>query len=337
MKAWELGPQTGLNGLRLAERPVPEPQPGEALVRVQASCLNHRDLLALRGAYGAIKPHDRIPLSDGVGTIEAIVGDDHGLAPGARVIAPHFVNWHDGQFNPSMFGQDLGIARDGWLAEYICLPTASLIAVPDALTTDAAATLAAAGATAWHSLVTFGVVQPGELVLAPGTGGVAIIALQIARALGAEVAITSSSDEKLERCCALGANYLVNYRSNPDWTSRLLAQTGGRGADVVVDTVGLGQIEQTFAASAPNGRIALIGGLAGALTSAPNMFGLIAKNLTLKGITSGSRAMLADLMELVVRAGIEPVIDRTFDFDEVGQACAHLDGGGHIGKVLIRN
>ena len=106
---------------------------------------------------------------------------------------------------------------------------------------------------------------------------------------------------------------------------------------MVVDTVGLGQIEQTFAASAPNGRIALIGGLAGALTSAPNMFGLIAKNLTLKGITSGSRAMLADLMELVVRAGIEPVIDRTFDFDEAGQACAHLDEGGHIGKVLIRN
>jgi len=336
MKAWELGPQTSLAGLRCSDRPVPEPQPGEALVRVHATCLNHRDLLALRGTYGPPKPHDRIPLSDGVGTITAIAGEAHGLAPGTRVIAPHFVTWRDGPFSPAAFAQDLGISRDGWLAEYVCLPTAALIAVPDGVTDDTAAALAAAGAAAWHALVSFGAAGPGELILTPGTGGVAIMALQIARALGAEVAITSSSDEKLERCRALGANHLVNYRSHPDWAAALLAQTGGRGADVVVDTVGLGEIEQTLAATAPNGRIALIGALAGAAGSAPDMFGLIGKNLTLKGITSGSRAMLADLLDLVVKAGIEPVIDRRFSFDEAPQACAHLDRGGHMGKVMIR-
>ncbi|HOB12655.1 MAG TPA: NAD(P)-dependent alcohol dehydrogenase [Novosphingobium sp.] len=336
MKAWELGPQTGLDGLRCTDRPLPVPQPGEALVRVHAACLNHRDLLALRGSYGTPRPHERIPLSDGVGTVEAIAGDDCGLAPGTRVIAPHFVNWREGPYNPAFLGQDLGISRDGWLAEYVCLPTAALVAVPDGVSNDTAAALPAAGITAWHALVSFGAVQPGELVLAPGTGGVSIMALQIARALGAEVAITSSSDDKLERCRQLGAAYTVNYRRDPDWVATLLAQTGVRGADVVIDTVGLGAIEQTLSATAPNGRIALIGGLAGAAGTAPNMFGLIGKNLTLKGITSGSRAMLTELLDLVARAKIEPVIDCRFAFDDAPRAFAHLDRGEHMGKVMIR-
>ena len=336
MRAWELGPQTGIEGLRCVEGPVPEPKPGEALIRVHAACLNHRDLLMLRGNYGPPKPHDRIPLSDGVGTILKIAGDDFDLSAGSRVIAPHFVSWHDGPFSPASFAQDLGVSCDGWLAEYICLPTAALIAVPDSVSDESAATLAAAGTTAWHALVAFAGVRPGDLVLVPGTGGVAIMALQIARTLGAEVAITSSSDEKLEHCRTLGARYLINYRSRPDWAAALLEKTGGRGADIVVDTIGLGEIERTLAATAPNGRIALIGGLAAKTGSAPDMFGLIARNLTLKGITSGSRAMLADLLEHVAVTGLQPVIDCRFPFNETLQAYAHLDRGGHLGKVLIR-
>lgn len=335
MKAWELGPQTGLDGLRCTERPIPLPQPGEALIRVHAAGLNHRDLLALRGTYGPLKPQTRIPLSDGIGTIEAIVGDSRRLAPGMRVIAPHFLDWREGPYSPAFLGADLGISHDGWLAEYVCLPTAALVPVPDGVSDASAALLPAAGVTAWHALTAFGGLRPGELVLIPGTGGVAIMALQIARALGAEVAITSSSDDKLARGRALGASYAVNYRDHPDWAAALLAQTGGRGADVVVDTVGLGAIEQTLAATAPNGRIALIGGLGGAAERAPNMFGLIAKNLVLKGITSGSRAMLVDLLELVGRAAIEPLVDRRFAFAEAPAAMAHLARGGHMGKVLI--
>lgn len=335
MKAWEIGAQTGLHSQHLAERPAPEPREGETLIRVRAVCLNHRDLLSLRGLYGARKAEDRIMASDGVGTIECIVGDDHGLAPGQRVIAPHFCGWVDGPFSPAIFGQDLGISRDGWLAEYICLPTAALVAVPDSVSDDVAATLAAAGTTAWHALVPFGGLQRDDLALTLGTGGVAIMALQIAHALGAEVAITSASDDKLERCRTMGARYTVNYRNTSDWAAELLRQTCGRGADVIVDTVGLAEIEQTLTATAPCGRIALIGGLAGQLSRAPDMFGLISKNVTLKGITSGNREMLCDLLSLVAKAGITSLIDQRFSFDEARQACAHLDRGGHMGKVLI--
>lgn len=335
MKAWTFGDQTGLASLRLADLPTPQPKAGETLVRVHAAALNHRDLLTLRGAYGPRKPEDRIPLSDGVGTIVAIEGDHRGLAPGQRVIAPHFASWIDGPFSPAIFAQDVGISRDGWLAEYICLPTASLVGLPDVISDEVAVTLAAAGTTAWHGLVEFAGAKRGDLVLAPGTGGVAIMALHIAKALGAQVAITSSSDEKLERCRELGADFGVNYRSRPDWAAALLEQTGGRGADIVIDTIGLGEIEQTLAVAAPNGRIALIGGLSGAPGHAPNMFGMIGKNLTLKGITSGSRAMLADLVGVVAAKAITPLVDRTFPFAEADQACAHLDRGGHMGKVVI--
>ena len=335
MKAWVLGEQSGLDSLRLVDLPTPQPQPGETLVRVHAAALNHRDLLTLRGTYGPRKPEDRVPLSDGVGTIVTINGDDHGLTPGQRVIAPHFATWIDGPFSPAIFAHDVGISRDGWLAEYICLPTAALIALPGTVADEAAVTLAAAGTTAWHGLVEFARMKAGDLVLAPGTGGVAIMALHIAKALGAQVAITSSSDEKLERCRQLGADFTANYRTRPDWAAALLEQTGGRGADIVVDTIGLGEIEQTLAVAAPNGRIVLIGGLSGAPGEAPNMFGMIGKNLTLKGITSGSRAMLADLVDMVATHRIAPLIDRTFPFAEAEQACAHLDRGGHIGKVVI--
>ncbi len=335
MKAWTLGPQDGLKSLSLVEKPIPEPVMGEALIRVEAACLNHRDLLILRGQYGARKREDCVALSDGVGVIEKIEGASHGLSPGQRVIAPHFVQWTDGPYSPSIFARDLGVTRDGWLAGHICLPAQSLVPVPDGMLVETAATLAAAGTTVWHAISVFAKTGPGDLVLAPGTGGVSIFALQLAKALGASVAITSSSDEKLERCRALGADHCINYAKRPDWAAALLEATGGRGADVIVDTIGLSQIEQTLAAAAPNARIALIGGLAGTLGHAPNMSGLIGKNITLKGLTSGSRAMLADLVALVARTGIRPPIEARFDFDSAPEALAALDQARHIGKIMI--
>lgn len=336
MKAWTLGDQRGLGSLTLSDLPTPQPNAGETLVKVNVAALNHRDLLALHGTYGPRKAENRVLLSDGIGTIEAIAGDDHGHTVGQRIIAPHFAGWIDGPFSPAIFGQDVGISRDGWLAEYICLPTASLVPLPNSISDEVAVTLAAAGTTVWHGLVEFAGVKAGDIVLAQGTGGVAMMTLHIAKALGAKVAITSSSDDKLEKCRELGADFVVNYRTRPDWAAALLEQTNDRGADIVIDTAGLGEIEQTLAFAAPNGRIALIGGLSGALDHAPNMFGMIGKNLTLKGITSGSRTMLAKLVDTVADHGINPLIDRTFPFAEADQACAHLDRGGHMGKVIIQ-
>ena len=330
-----MGLQDGLASLRSANRPIPEPAANELLLKVHAACLNHRDLLALKGQYGAIKPEDRVPLSDGVGTIVGMGNAVSGFSEGQRIVAPHFVSWIDGLYSPAIFAQDLGISRNGWLAEYITIPANAAIVVPDNVNTESAATLAAAATTAWHCMVSFGGLKPSDLVLAPGTGGVSIVTLQLAKAMGAQVAITSSSDEKLETCRAIGADFTVNYCSHSDWPKALLEATGGRAADIVVDTVGLASIEQTIDASAPNGRIALIGGLAGMMDKAPNMSSILGKNLTLKGITSGSRAMMQEMLNLVAEKGIEPLVDSRFASDDAPAAYAHLASGNHMGKVII--
>ena len=336
MRAWELGPQDGLTSLRVAQREQPKPNDGETLVKVHAACLNHRDLLCLRGHYGLPKSENRIMASDGVGTIAQINGDIHGLAVGQRVISPHFATWLDGKFSPVFFADDVGISRDGWLADYIVLPTSALIAVPDSVTNESAATLAAAGTTVWHGLVSFGAIHPSDLVLTLGTGGVSLFALQIAKAMGAQVAITSSSDDKLEKCKGLGADFTVNYKDRPDWEAALLEQTDGRGADIVIDTIGFAAIEKTIAAAASEGRIAMIGALAGHIGQTPNLFGIIGKNLTLKGLTSGSRAMLDDLMGAVAAHKIKPVVSHIFEFDEAAEAVSYLEKASHMGKVMIK-
>ncbi|MGL5837925.1 MAG: zinc-dependent alcohol dehydrogenase family protein [Sphingorhabdus sp.] len=338
MKAYGIGPQSGIEGLHLFAAAEPVIEPGKIVVRVTAAGLNYRDLMLLRGQYGAAQPEKRIPLSDGVGIVEAIGDDVTGFQIGDRVIAPHFLGWADGPFSMAAFGQDMGVTADGWLAEKIAFPATAAIKLPGAISDATAATLAVAGATVWHAMVAFGQVKPGELVLAQGTGGVAIFALLLAKALGARFAITSSSDAKLERCKAMGADFVGNYQTQPDWPSALLAQTGGQGADVIIDTLGFPAFTQTIQAAAVNGRIGTLGALSGspqdAATGSQGL--IIAKNLTIKGIASGSRAMLQAVLEIVARHGIEMPIDRAFDFSDTPAAFTHLNSGTHLGKVLIR-
>jgi NADPH:quinone reductase-like Zn-dependent oxidoreductase len=338
MKAYGIGGQSGLDGLHLVEAQEPVAGPDEIVVRVAAAGLNYRDLMVLRGQYGAAQPATRVPLSDGVGVIEALGEGVTGFAIGDRVLAPHFINWIAQPFSIALFGQDMGVTADGWLAEKVKLPAAAAIKLPETVSDDTAATLAVVGGTVWHAMIAFGQVQPGELVLAQGTGGVAIFALQLAKAMGAQFAITSSSDAKLDKCRALGADYTVNYRTHPDWPAALMAATGGRGADVVVDTLGFPAFAQTVQATSVNGRIGTLGALSGSpQDSATGSQGLIiAKNITIKGIASGSRAMLSAALDVIARDGIEMLVDREFRFDDAPAAFAHLDSGAHMGKVLIR-
>jgi NADPH:quinone reductase-like Zn-dependent oxidoreductase len=337
IKAYEIGPQQGLAGLRAVQRPPVTPGPGQALLRLRAACLNHRDLLVLQGRYGPLRPESRIPLSDGVGEVIALGADCGDLPLGQRVICPHFVGWLDGAFHPGIFAADLGTSLDGWLADTVLLPAAALVAVPDALSDAQAAPLCAAGLTAWHALVELGRVQAGDLVLSLGTGGVSMFALQLAKLHGARVAITSSSEEKLARARALGADLTVNYRKHPDWAAELLRASGGQGADIILETGGLATLPASIDAAAPNARIAVIGALGGyGAASLPNFTTLVLKNLVLKGITSGSRAMLQRLVRAAAANGLRPEIDREFGFDDAARAYAHLQAAGHLGKVLIR-
>lgn len=343
MKAWEIGPrgagERGIGGMRLVERAEPSPGPGEVLVRVIAAGLNYRDLMVLRGHYGSDLPESRIPLSDGVGEVIALGEGVTGFAPGDRVIAPHFLTWlDDGAYSPAVFAQDMGVSADGWLAEQIVLPAAAALKVPDAVSDTTAASLAVVGATVWHAMMAFGGAGEGSLVLAQGTGGVSIFALLLAKALGARFAITSSSDAKLDRARALGADFAINYRDRPDWGAALLEATGGRGADVVVDTLGFAALGETLAASAPNARIGTLGALAGTPqdTASASQGALIGKNIAIKGIASGSRSMLERALAVVARHGIAIPVDHSFAFADAPAALACLDDGHHFGKVVIR-
>ena len=334
MKAYEIGPQTGLASLRPTTRPDPVAGPGEVVLKVLKVCLNHRDMGVLEGSYGAKKPEDRIPVSEGVGEVIALGEGVKGLAIGDRVVAPHFVTWLDGAFSPAAFGHDVGITHDGWLAEQVKMPAAALVKLPETVSNDQAAPLASSALTAWHAVVEVGQVKAGDLVLALGTGGVSIFALQIAKMHGARVAITSSSDDKLALARKLGADITINYNSTPDWAAEVQKQGGG--ADIVLETGGQSTLAASINAAAPNGRLVIIGFLAGHQPQGlPNYGSIIGKNLVLKGIAEGSRAMLARLVAAVAANGLQPVIDKRFSFDDAASAYAYLKSGSHVGKVLI--
>jgi NADPH:quinone reductase-like Zn-dependent oxidoreductase len=336
MKAYQIGDQRGLASLTLVDRPAPVCGPGQALLRVSAVCLNHRDLKILSGEYGPRKPEDRTPCADGVGEVIAVGEGVTSVKVGDRATCVHFLTWLDGSFSPSIFGLDLGVSVNGWLAEQLLVPAAALVKIPDALSDVQAAPLPSAGVTAWNTVVDFGRVKAGDLVLALGTGGVSIFALQIAKMNGAQVAITSSSDEKLRKARELGADFTVNYRTRPDWAAALLEQTGQRGADIVVETGGGATLSQSIIAAGANARIGLIGSLSGSFGGEiPNFASIIGKNLVLRGMVVGSRKMLDDLVKAAVGAELTPPIDRVFAFDAAADAYAYLATGAHLGKVMI--
>lgn len=337
MKAWQMGSRTGIDGLQLADHPELEPGSGEIRVKVSAAGLNYRDLMVLRGDYGTGLPEDRVPLSDGVGVIEVIGDDVTGLDVGMRVMAPHFATWLDGAYSMAVFGKDLGVTANGWLAEKIILPANAAIVVPENVSDSSAATFSVVGSTVWHAMIAFGDAKPGDLILAQGTGGVSIFALKLAKAMGMDFAITSSSDEKLARAKEMGADYGINYRDRPDWAAALLEATDGRGADVVVDTLGFPAMGETMAACAVNGRIGSLGALSGTPQdqSTGSQGALIGKNITIKGIASGDRQMLQQALDVVAQNNIELLVESVFDFNDAPAAFTHLENGAHMGKIMI--
>lgn len=336
MRAYQIGDQKSRDSLTLTQRADPVPGPGEVVVRVRAAALNHRDLSILNGRFLGLKPPERIPLADGAGDVIAVGDGVSRVKVGDRVTAVPFTSWVDGEFDPSVFASDLGNGRDGWLTEKALLPATALVRLSDRLSYEDAAALTAVGVTAWSIIHVLGAVKPGDVVLTLGTGGLSMMAVQLAKVAGARAAITSSSDEKLAAARALGADITVNYRTHPDWGRKILAQTGGRGADIVVETVGASTLSQSLVACAPNARIGFVGSLGGPATAVPNLGPLISKNAVLKGLTSGTRRTLERLHRAVESSGLRPVIDKVFSFDDAKAAYAHLEKGDHMGKVVIR-
>lgn len=333
MKAFVLQDGFGLDHLALADRPDPTPGPGQVVVRVRAAALNYRDLLIAKGSYDRGMQLPRVLGSDGAGEVAAVGDGVTKWKPGDRVVGCFFQNWANGPIGEKATKGALGGDRDGVLAEQVVLEEGGLVPLPDGLSFEEAATLPCAAVTAWNALTGAGC-GPGKTVLLQGTGGVSVFALQLAKALGARVLITSGHDDKLERARRLGADAGVNYKTTPDWDKWAREQTGGTGVDIVVEVGGAGTLERSAKAVRYGGHIALIGVLAGAGTFNPML--VLMKAVTVQGIFVGSRAMFEDMNRVIAGKAIKPVIDKVFPLAQAADAFRHLESGSHFGKVVVR-
>ncbi|MDE2562683.1 MAG: NAD(P)-dependent alcohol dehydrogenase [Sphingomonadales bacterium] len=335
MKQWLVRKgSTSLDGLHMVDAAQPAPAPGEVLVRVRACSLNFRDQIIPLGRYmGGAVDRDQVPLSDGAGEIAALGAGVTGLAVGDRVAGIFFQDWIDGPPNPQA-GPALGAPpAPGMLQEFVALPAHGVIRLADSLDFAQAACLPCAGVTAWNALMEGPrPVKAGDSVLVLGTGGVSLLALQIAKAAGARVIATSSSDEKLERVRAMGADVTINYRATPQWGAEAARLAGG-GVDHVVEVGGAGTLAQSIQAVGFNGEIALIGVLTREGDTSPN--GLMFKGASIRGIFVGSKGMAERLNAFVDAHGIKPVIDRSFPIDEARAAWDYQASSALFGKVVI--
>jgi NADPH:quinone reductase-like Zn-dependent oxidoreductase len=335
MRAYELQGR-GIDSLAIVERPSPEPGPGQVRVRIRAGSLNYRDLLIARGAYGRGAPKlPLVPLSDGAGEVVAVGAGVSRLKPGDRVAGNFFQKWIDGPFDADKGASALGGAIDGVLAEEVLFEEQAAVKFPDALSYEQAATLPCAGVTAWVGLVELGKLARDETVLAMGTGGVSIFALQIAKGLGARVLLTSSHDEKLERGKALGADGTINYRTTPQWDVRARELTAGRGVDHILEVGGAVTLATSLGALRDGGHLALVG-LLGGERADRQVAEKDERRIRVDSVYVGSVRHFEALNASIERTGLRPVVDRVFPFDQAKEAYRHLESGQHFGKVVIR-
>lgn len=336
MRAFEIRNGFGLDHLSMTERPVPQPGPGQVLVRMTAASLNYRDLLVVEGSYNPKLRLPMVPVSDGAGVVEAVGGGVRNFSPGDRVVPVFFQGWLEGEPTTEKLATGLGANLDGVLCEYRVFDESGLLPIPDYLSNAEAAALPCAGVTAWSAIVRLGGIRPGDTVLVQGTGGVALFALQFAKLMGATVILTSSSDAKLARAKALGADHLINYRDEPDWSRPAKVLTGGQGVDLVVEIGGAGTLEQSIRAVRVGGTIALIGVVAGAAASAVPLPLVVMRAVRMQGVTLGSRVDFEAMLKACTRAQLHPVLDeRRFAFEQIPAAFARMRAGEHFGKITI--
>lgn len=331
MRAYRLTGGT-IDDIKCVEEEMPKPGPGEVLIKLHACSLNFRDLLLMMtpGVPEMAKANPFIPTSDGAGEIVEAGPGVTRVAVGDRVMGSFHPDWIYGSVAQVDYAKALGGGADGMLAEYRVLSQDAVVAVPEYLNYEEAATLPCAGVTAWNAL---SAVRADQTVLLLGTGGVSTMALQIAHAAGARTIITSSSDDKLAKARELGADETINYGDNPEWPEAVRELTGGIGADHVVEVGGGGTMPRSIEACAPGGSIHVIGVLTqGTL----DPIQLIVKALTMRGILVGSREQFEQLCDFMVQHQIHPPIDRVFGFDDALDAFRHLQGASHFGKVIVK-
>ena len=334
MKAIIIDGSFGIDSLRIVNQDSAAPGPGQVRLRMKAQSLNYRDLLTVQGAYNPKQPLPLVPLSDGVGVVEA-VGEGVTRAKVGDRVCPIFCQaWLDGPPDRERLRSTLGGPLHGTLREEMVISEQALVHPPAHLSDAECAALPCAAVTAYTALFTEGDLQPGQTVLVLGTGGVSLFALLLAKARGARVIVTSSSDEKLSRARELGADEGINYRSDETWWNTVRKLTDGRGVDHVVEVGGAGTLEGSIRSTAIGGHIAVIGVLSGVKTSLA-VTRILMGYLRLQGILVGHRASFEALCELLAAHELHPVISDTFPFTEARAALELMARGGHFGKIVL--
>jgi NADPH:quinone reductase-like Zn-dependent oxidoreductase len=337
MRVYQVENEWSMDNVRIGERAMPAPRDGEVLVRMLAAALNFRDLLVPKRGYGKrMKELPLVMLGDGVGIVDKVGAGVTRVNVGDRVCPTFYQSWLGGEPSSERMRYSLGCEQDGTMAEYLVLSEHGVSAAPAHLDDFQAATLPTAGVTAWRALITEGRLKPGETVLVQGTGGVSLFALLFAKMLGAYVIVTSSSDQKLERARALGADEVINYRRIPQWGKRALEIVGEPGVDHVVEVGGAGTLAQSLRAVRTGGTLSMIGVLAGSEPTIP-LGQVVTRHIRLQGITVGSRDDFEAMAAAISLHKMRPVVDRVFAFEELRQALDYMASGRHFGKICIRH
>jgi NADPH:quinone reductase-like Zn-dependent oxidoreductase len=332
MRLFRLRAPGGLENLKLLEEDHPKPRTGELLVRIRANSLNFHDQMVVLGKIPCAD--GRIPMTDGAGEVIEVGADVRDFKTGDVVVSTFYPNWLGGEATPAAKREVPGEIIDGYAREYACVPAHAFTKAPAGYTPVEAATLTCAGVTSWRGLVVAGQVKPGDTVLILGTGGVSLFALQFAKAAGARVIATSSSEEKLEKLKRLGADNVINYKAVPDWGQRAKDLTDGRGVDHVIEVGGPATLSQSITACRTGGHIALIGLLTG-FTGEVSIPALFSNQIRISGISIGSRADQEDMIRAITVNRMKPIIDRRFSFQEIGDAFKYYESQMHFGKVCL--
>ena len=335
MKAYEIR-EFGIDNLVIADRPDPEPGPGEVLVRFRAASINYRDYMVISGTYNPKMKLPAVPFSDGAGEVVAVGESVTKWKAGDRVMPIFAQRWFDGPPSEEVRRTSLGAGAhwDGVLREYGAFSEESVVAIPEHLTFEEAATLPCAALTAWNALGVSGKLKAGESVLTLGTGGVSVFAVQFAMMYGARVIATSGSNEKIEKLSALGVKETVNYKEREDWDAAVLELHGKPGVDHVVEVGGAGTLSRSINAVRIGGHVAMIGALTGAAGFSPTT--VFMKSIRLQGIYTGSRAMFENMNRAISVNRMVPVVDRVFEFDEAPYALRFVGTASHFGKIVVR-
>ncbi len=336
MRAYQVMTADGIDAIEQIVKEIPIPKDDEILVKMKACSLNYRDILITMGGYVRNDIRPIVPLSDGAGEVVKLGASVSDFQLGDRVIGNFFQSWETGKIDDDGLNSAMGGSIDGVLSDYFILKANCSVKIPDYLSYSEASTLPCAATTAWHALVPVGEIKANHTILLLGTGGVSIFGLQIAKAMGATTIITSSSDEKLVRASALGADHVINYKSHPNWEEEVLKITDGKGVDNVLEVGGAGTFEKSSACVKPNGTVSVIGILTG-LESPSLSLMTIFNLLRVQGIYVGSTDMLKQLIATMETHQIHPQVDKTFSFSQAKEGYQWMAQAKHFGKVVIEN